>query len=295
MSNKEFLKKDSTFGLFLALPALLGIGGVIIFPLLYSFFMSFYKIDILHNKSTWAGLSNYSELLFDDPIWWISLKNTFLFVAAAVMGEFIFGLGLALLVNGLPQKARPVFQTLFLLPMTVALVIAAMIWRWLLVDQYGIINYFLGVLGLSEPQWFGSPILAMLVLIIVDWWVATPFAMICLFAGLQNLPPEIIDAAMIDGASAWHRLRQIILPLLKPVILFIILIRTMDAFRIFDTVYILTGGGPGSSTEVITSYGYDLAFANLKFGRTAALSVITFLIIMVISIFYLKIFVVEEH
>jgi multiple sugar transport system permease protein len=290
MTGGTLLKRDSTFGFVLTLPALLVMAAVILYPLVYSFLLSFRRIDIIAGRQTWVGLTNYARLVLHDPVWWTSLLNTFVFVFAAVAGELVIGLLLALLLNGMPARGKMLLQTFFLVPMMIALVIAAMMWRWMLVDQYGIVNYVFTVLGFPAPQWFGKPVLAMLVLVFIDWWVATPFSMIVLFAGLQNVSPELIEAAKIDGASAWHRLFLVILPLLSPVMLFIILIRTMDAFRVFDIVYILTGGGPGTSTEVVTSYGYKLAFARLNFGETAALSVVTFVVIMIMSIFFLRVF-----
>lgn len=290
MVRRRVLLSDRMFGLALTAPALLVIAGVILYPLIYSFLLSFRKLDISTSRQTWVGLANYARLLFDDPVWWKSLANTFVFVAAAVAGELTIGMALALLLHNFPERGRMLFQTFFLLPMMIALVIAAMMWRWLLVDQYGIINYFIKALGLAAPQWFGKAGLAMLVLVVVDWWVAMPFSMIILFAALQSLSPELIEAAKIDGANGWQRLNAIMIPMLRPVILFIILIRTMDAFRVFDIVYILTGGGPGTSTEVITSYGYKLAFSKLQFGKTAALSVVTFLIIMLVSVMFIRVF-----
>jgi len=288
-SGHALTKQGRLFGLLLTLPALLVMSGVIVYPLTYSFLLSFRRIDIIANRRIWVGLANYAHL-FGNPVWWTSLRNTFVFVVAAVAGELVIGLALALLLNGMPKRGKTLMQTFFLVPMMIALVIAAMMWRWLLVDQYGIINYLLRLIGIGAPQWFGRPFLAMAVLVVVDWWVAVPFSMILLIAGLQNFNPELIEAAKIDGANGRQRLFGIILPLLRPVILFIILIRTMDAFRVFDTVYILTGGGPGTSTEVITSLGYKLAFSGLKFGETAALSVVTFVVIMVVSVVFLRIF-----
>jgi len=264
-------------------------GAVIVYPLGYSFVLSFRKVDIISNRQVWVGFANYSHL-FQNSVWWTSLRNTFVFVIAAVGGELVIGLALALLLNSMVKRGKTLMQTFFLVPMMIALVIAAMMWRWLLVDQYGIISYLVGLLGFGAPQWFGRPFLAMAVLVVVDWWVAIPFSMILLIAGLQNFNPELIEAAKIDGANGRQRLFHLILPLLRPVILFIILIRTMDAFRVFDTVYILTGGGPGTSTEVITSLGYKLAFSGLKFGETAALSVVTFVVIMIVSIVFLGLF-----
>jgi multiple sugar transport system permease protein len=163
-------------------------------------------------------------------------------------------------------------------------------WEWIFNPDFGVLNFFLRNLGLlsSSQNWLGDPTLALHAVIFADVWKTTPFVALLLFAGLQVLPADIYEAARIDGANAWQRFWRVTLPLLMPVFLTTLLFRTLDAFRIFDSVYVLTGGGPANTSETLSIYAYKLLFQTLQFGAGSAVAVLTFGCVMVVSLFYIK-------
>jgi ABC-type sugar transport system permease subunit len=216
-----------------------------------------------------VGLKQYIAV-FTDPIFLqIVLPNTFILMIVSVTVSLVFGLALASLLNR-PFFGRPVLRTVILLPLTIAPVITATMMRWSFNDQFGVITTFLSWLGLPEIAWLSDRWPSFSLVIMTDIWIWTPWFTIILLAALQSLPPEPFEAARIDAATPWCTFRRVTLPMLKPVIVVCILIRSIDAFRTFDQVWILTGGGPARSTEVFSVYTYVQAFVNLDFGRGAA-------------------------
>jgi len=201
----------------------------------------------------------------------------------AMAGALILGLCLALLLNR-PFKGQKLVQTVLLLPLMVAPVIAAIMLRWMFNDQFGIVNVMLEAIGIEGRSWFTDRWSAFAVIVMTDIWLWTPWFTLLLLAGLQSLPREPFEAAAIDGATRWRVFRYLTLPMLRPVIVVCVVIRAIDAFRTFDIVWTLTGGGPARSTELFSLYAYEHAFLNLNFGRGSAAAIVGALIIVALGL-----------
>ena len=197
--------------------------------------------------------------------------------------EFIIGFAVSLLLYTEVKGSR-IFRLIFAIPLMVAPVVSGLQWRWLFADQYGIINHILNLIGVDAPMWFTQGNTAWVTIIVANLWLAAPFVILVLLAGLGGLPEELNEAAAIDGAGRWQIFTKVILPQLKPTILVILVIRLTDAFRIYDLIYILTGGGPGGSTEVLSTYIYKRIFTDWQFGQGSAASFLVMLLIGVISL-----------
>jgi ABC-type sugar transport system permease subunit len=274
----------------LVLPALLTILLVALFPLLWTAWESLHLHDL---RMPWlgkpfVGLDNYIEAL-RDPRFWSALGHTAFFAVASVGLELLIGLWLALALNR-AFRGRGLVRAAVLVPWAIPTVVSALLWRFMFEGQHGIVNAALVGAGvLREPVvWFIDPLAAWVPVILADVWKTTPFVALLLLAGLQNIDASLYEAARIDGASAWRQFRYVTLPLLKPAILVALIFRTLDAFRVFDLVYALTGGGPGTSTEPIALYTFNALLQNLQFGYGSALSVIVFLITFSLALLYIK-------
>jgi len=192
--------------------------------------------------------------------------------------EFVLGLGVALGLYYLKRGAR-VFMVLQLFPLIITPVVAALFVKWMFVARWGLIDSTLAGLDLFGPDWLGSAGWAKVTVILADAWKFTPFVILVLYAGLQGMDRNLLDAGRIDGAKGWRLLFHVIIPALRPLILFVLIVRLMDAFRFFDTVYVLTAGGPGTATETLTMYTFALGFKQLEMGKASALGMITLVII----------------
>jgi multiple sugar transport system permease protein len=274
------MKKES--GNRFIFPALLILFLVTVYPVFYVFYLSFHRRLLIFDISKFVGLDNYLFLLRDDRFW-NALKNTVYFTSVSVSLELAIGLSIAVLLNR-SFRFRGVTRAVVLIPWAVPTVVSARMWEWIYNTDFGILNYILG----AKINWLGSPFWAIHAAILMDVWKTTPFVAILLIAGLQVIPKELYMAAKVDGAGNWAIFRRITLPLLKPIILVVLLFRTLDAFRVFDAVYVLTGGGPANTTETLSIYAYKVLFQTLQFGYGSTLSVVVFLCIGSISVFYIK-------
>ena len=270
----------------LVAPALAVLIALSIYPLLYS-------ITISLQQETSAGivwgLGNFKRLASDN-FFRTAMVHTFVYAIAALTCEFLLGLGLALLLNQ-QIRGRGLFRASLLVPMMLPTVVVGVVWRLMLNPNFGAINGTLKQLGVNTERltWTASPRLAFLAVIAVDVWQWTPFVFLVLLAGLQAIPQEPYEAALIDGSSRWQTFRHVTLPLLKPAILIVLLLRTMDLLRVFDQIFILTEGGPGFATEMISLYIYRTAFRFFDFGYAAAMSFVLLAVTNVVSVVYLKI------
>jgi multiple sugar transport system permease protein len=246
-------------------PAMALLLALTIYPLLYS-------VKVSLTGPAGFTLGNYTRLI-EDQFFLKALAQTAVYTAVALALEFVLGLGLALLVDSL-GRGRGFFRAGLLAPMLLPPVVVAVIWRLIYNPQFGLLNGSLRAMGIdaSPLTWTSGERTALLSVILVDVWEWTPFVFLLLSAGLQALPQEPLEAARIDGASAWQTFRDIELPLLKPAILLSILLRSMDLLRIFDQIFILTQGGPGFATETMSLYIYRTAFRFFNFGYAAAMS-----------------------
>ncbi len=272
------------FGWIVLSPSLLIIAGIILYPLLFSLVASFTTYGFLNpNFNQFVGLDDYLSIL-QDIYFWNSLWVIFKFVVVVVCLEFTLGFGIAFLLNR-KIKAKGLFYTILTIPMVMAPVAVALIWRVFLHPELGIMNYFLSRLGIHAVNWLGSGRVAFWTLIMVDIWQQISFMILVLLAGLVSLPIDPFEAAEIDGASSLQKLFHITLPLMRPVIVVALLIRVIFGFRTFDLVYILTRGGPGVSTDVMSYYIYRRTFMGLNLAESSAASYIVLAFTMVLIIF----------
>jgi multiple sugar transport system permease protein len=269
-------------------PAIVLLLLVTIYPAIYVIILSLQRKLLIFHVSRFTGLDNYLFLLRDDRFW-NALWNTVYFTAVSVSMEILLGLAIALLLHG-PFAAKGIVRAVVLIPWAIPTVVSARMWEWIFNSDFGIMNYLLG----TKVNWLGSPSWALHAAIFADVWKTTPFVAILLMAGLQVIPRELQQAARIDGAGTWGVFRHVTLPLLKPVILVALIFRTLDAFRVFDVVYVLTGGGPANTTETLSVYAYKVLFQTLQFGYGSALSVVVFLCVGSISVLYIKLLTGEK-
>ncbi|MBZ0229771.1 MAG: sugar ABC transporter permease [Bauldia sp.] len=258
-------------------PSMLVLACVLVYPLGYALYLSLFDYYLAGASPVFIGLANYVALL-GEPRFWGALWNTIVIVSCGVAIEFAVGLALALGLYRLKFGAHALMVLLFV-PHIITPVVAALFLRWMFVGQWGLIDATMWTFGIATPDWLGSPFWAKVTVIIADTWKSAPFMMLVLYAGLQSLNQSVLEAARVDGANGWFLLTRIILPLLRPLVLFVLSIRIMDAFRFFDTIYVLTGGGPGTATETLTLYTYATGFARLEVGKASALGVLTLLIV----------------
>jgi multiple sugar transport system permease protein len=267
--------------------------AIVGYPLVFGFLASLRRVDLIRGAGAFVGLANYGEVLAD-PVARLALIHTVVFVILSVGLQFLVGLGLAMLLNSDVLGVRG-FRALLVFPFAIAPTVTALQWRWLYADQYGLINLVLRRLGLAEPLWLAQPTLAFVSVIVADTWRNAPFIMLVLLAGLHDISGELIEAALADGASGWQLFWWILLPLLRPVIAVAVLIRGIDAFRIFDLVYVLTAGGPALATEMVSTYGYRIAFSNLDLGAASALAFIAAALVAVLSRTFIRILAVAPQ
>jgi len=256
-----------------------------IYPLIYSV-----RISLQTDSSAgpvW-GLGNFRRLVADN-FFWAAMAHTFIYAVVALVFEFFLGLALALLLNS-SLRGRRFFRATLLVPMMIPTVVVGVVWRLMLNSNFGAINGLLRQLGVNTEQltWTASPRLALAAVITVDVWQWTPFVFLVLLAGLQAIPQEPYEAARVDGSSSWQTFRHVTLPLLKPAILIVLLLRTMDLLRVFDQIFILTEGGPGFATETVSLYIYRSAFRFSDFGYACAMSFVLLLITNLISTIYIR-------
>lgn len=272
---------DAGFGFLIVLPALLILVAFYIYPLLYSTYMSFHFFDLAKPQAFRAvGLANYQKILLS-PEFRNALKNTVLYAGVAVPTEFVFGLLLALALANL-QVGRNLLRTLLVIPMMLAPVAMGLMWKFMYNDEFGIINHLIKGLGLTDrpPLWLADPKLALFSVVIVDIWATTPLIILLMLAGILSIPHEYYEAAWIDGAGLFATFRRITFPLLRPVILVALLIRGMDAFRVFDVIFVMTKGGPAFKSDVLAFYAYRLAFTHRQIGEASAAAWIMTLLLL---------------
>lgn len=276
-------------------PAVVIILLLTIFPLLFSLWLSFVRWDLQVTEHPFVFLKNYAEAVVDPRVW-ASLRNTVLIVGVGVTLEFVLGLGLALLFMD-ELRGKRVIIPLLMLPVMMVPIVVAFTWRMLWDAQYGAINQILGLV-LNQPvtiAWLAKTDTALLAMIVTEVWQWTPFMFLVLLAGLTSISPEFYEAAAIDGANWWQSLRHITLPALAPVVAVAILFRVLDAFKIFEMVYVFTQGGPGTSTETISWYIYQIGFKFFRMGYAAALSYLVMLLLVVACTLYVKRFLRFEE
>ena len=278
-------QRDQRFGFLLTLPGLATLFIIIIFPLVFTIITSFYDYTLLNpNHDDFVGLENYQEVLEEEYIGH-SVIITIQFVLATVFIEFIIGFALALALDKV-QRFKSVYYLILLAPLMINPVVVGLMWRMILHTELGIMNYLLKLLSINRVNWLGDSDIAFWTIVFVDIWHQVSFMTILLLAGLAALPREPYEAARMDGASALRCLIYITLPLMRPVIIVALLLRLIFAVKTFDIIYIMTKGGPGIATDLVSYFIYRSAFFSLDIGRASALSV-GLLVIVHLLTFYL--------
>ena len=274
-----------TTGYLLAGPALLAMIGIFVYPLVYSFVMSFFRWDLTATSQEFRGLANYTDMLAS-PEFRQSFRVQVIFSVASIGIEVVAGIAIAVLVNGKLRGLRAA-RMLLLVPPMIAPAVVGLNFRWLFNGQYGLANAALRALHLPEAPWLSDPNWALASVVIADVWQNTPLMVLLFLAGLQSLPQEPLEAAAVDGASEWNIFWWIVLPLMRPIIMIALMLRITDTFRTFDVVWLMTQGGPGGATNLITVNAYLLAFQAIDFGHAAAVSYIAlFISLLLLGVLY---------
>ena len=279
-------KGDLLSALLFLSPTLVVFGAFILFPVIFSFYLSFLKWNMFGGSSTFVGLDNYISL-FKNPDFWLVLKNTLIYTFATVPLNMIFSLLIAYALN---KKiiGKKFLRTALFAPVVISPVAAAVIWRWLYDPNFGLINYFLSFFGIGSINWLNDPAAAMFALIIMGVWKTFGINMILFSAGLQAIPENYYEAALIDGAGPWARFWNVTIPMLAPTLFFIMVMSMIGSFQVFDLVYVLTSGGPLGATKVLVFYIYEYAFKYFQMGYASAASYVLFGILFLFTMLQIK-------
>ncbi|CAM5571376.1 Sugar ABC transporter permease OS=Streptomyces alboniger OX=132473 GN=CP975_28465 PE=3 SV=1 [Streptomyces alboniger] len=273
----------------LLLPAALVVFGVVIYPVLRTALVSLFEVNSAVATSTpFVGLRNYTGIV-QDAQFWSTIWRTLYFTVVSTGLELTFGMGLALLLNA-PLRMRWLFRAVVVLPWALPTVVNGAMWRGVLNAQYGSLNALLTQLGLLDDykSWLGTPFMALNMLVVADVWKTTSLVAFFLLAGLQAIPSELYESARVDGAGRLRTFRSITLPLLIPSVSIVLVLRTIDAFKVFDLVYVLTGGGPANGTQTIAFFTYVQAFSDQRLGYGSALADVIVVCILVLTAIYLR-------
>jgi len=280
--QSAYLRRDQRLAVFLLLPAATAIFVVMIVPLGFALYASFFDYSLGQEGSmTFVFLDNYLRF-FSDPSALRALRNTVLLTVLSLMFCLGIGVGVAVLLKEIDPKAANFLRAIFAMPILISPIIVSLIWRYMYDPTYGLMYYFLGLVGLQDFGGLTSSATALICIVIADVWHTAPFIILVASAGLTVIPEELYEAARLDGASALRILFKITLPLMAKVLVVLILIRGTDAFRTFDLVYGLTGGGPANATTTLSVYAYKEAFENSQMGFAMAISVVTLICLIVL-------------
>ena len=268
------------------LPALLLVAGLMVYPLVYTLLLSTRRYDLALKRYDVVGLAHYLAV-FTSERFWDALARTLAFTALSVTGSIVLGMVMALILNRDFRGARWA-RTAFLLPMVATPVATSLVWMMMFNPTLGVLNYVLQLVGLPPSLWVANPRLVIPAIVMVDVWHFAPFAMLILLAGLRSLPLEPFESAMIDGASRWQVFSRITLPLLRPVLVVVLMFRTIDALKVFDLIWVMTAGGPGFGSETLYVYAYNQAFKYLDVGYGSAVIVVFTLIVAGASVVWIR-------
>ena len=276
-------QKEENFAALLVAPALLVLILTTTFPLVYLIWNSFQNINLaMPFMNSFAGFDNYVQMM-SDPNFWHSLELTAIYTISSVALQVVIGLGLALLVMQIP-RGQGVFRVVAILPIVLAPVVVGLFWRTLmLAPNFGLIDFAVKALGLGAVNWLGAPTPALISVIMIHTWQWTPFAFLVFLASLASLPVDVYEAARIDRANAVKRFIHITLPLIRPALVIVMIMRSMIALSAFAAIFAATRGGPGTATEILNLYAYRTSFVELNFGYGSALAVALLVITLAVS------------
>jgi multiple sugar transport system permease protein len=281
----SWLDRQSVFSWLMMAPPLLFLAALVGYPFCYGILLSLQDRPVAH-AGTFVGLKNFATNLHD-PLFWRVALNTFVYTAVATLLKMVGGLALALAMNQ-QFPLKNLVRALMLLPFIVPTVLSTVAWMWILDPAFSVLNWLLVLVGVPKPgpSWLGNPLLAMVSIIVINTWRGLPFYGITLLAGLQTVPPELYEAATIDGASGWQRFRYVTLPLLQPIILIVTLFSVIFTFADFQLVYVLTHGGPQNATQLFATYAFDIAMGagQLGLGASVALAMLPALALLIVAL-----------
>ena len=286
---------DRAFGIVLLIPAFAIIVGIILFPLLDAARLSVTSTNLINiRKQPIIGLRNYQQIL-TDPTYWQVVGNTFFITGVSVAVSVAIGMALALALNAM-VTVRGLLRALFIVPWLVPGVVIGVTWNWMLSTETGVVNYLIRALGLASENlpWLADGTLSMVAVNGVFVWSSVPFIMVTLLGGLQAIPSELVEAAVVDGATFGQRFRMVVLPLMLPIITIATILRVIYTIQNFVIVYMLTQGGPGYATETLALYVYETAFNSARLGKASAIGVTWFFYTLVFVVLYLKLIGREE-
>ncbi len=281
MRSLDHLTRDRLAQAAMALPLIAALLLLTLVPLAFAIGVSF--TDLKLNRLTrwnWAGIDQYVRLV-GDARWWSSVTHGLVYIFVPTALQMLIGLGLALLLHGAIHAVRWT-RSIFVLPMVLPPVVVGVLWKAFLLPDLGGLDYFLSLVGAAAPRFLETAMGAMAALIVTLTWDWTPFVMLLLLAGLESLPQDVFDAAHVDGASGWQRLRHVTLPMLMPTIFVVLLVRIIESTKVFPVIFTITGGGPGNATETMDFYAYLAGFRYFDLGYSAALLVAILLVMAVI-------------
>ena len=285
---RTLAQQERRFALALFAPAFAVLVLTTSAPLIYLAWTSLQRIDLsMPWLSGFAGLGNFAKM-GGDPRFWSSLVLTFIYTASTVLLQVAIGLSLALLVLRIP-KGQGALRVAAILPIVLAPVVVGLFWRTLVLSpDIGLVDVVTRALGLGSHNWLGDPRLALISVIAIHTWQWTPFAFLVILASLSSLPPDVFEAARIDRANVWQRFVNITLPLIRPAIVIVIIMRMVTALSAFAAIFAATGGGPGTATEILNLYAYRTSFSELNLGYGAALAIVLLALTLAISFFMFR-------
>jgi ABC-type sugar transport system permease subunit len=289
-------RTDARLAALLLVPSSVVVFGVVAWPVMRTFWLSLHKVEspLPTAPSPWVGLDNYTRAI-QDPQLWAAVGRTVYFTFASTAFELVLGILLGLL---LAQKLRGrwLLRVAVIIPWALPTIVNATMWRYVFNPQYGPLNALLTQAHLIDEyrSWLGSPFLALNMIVLADVWKNTSVVAFFVLAGLQVIPGDIMEAAQVDGAGAVRRFFSITLPLLRPIIAVVLVLRTIEAFKVFDIIYVMTRGGPANGTRTVSLFTYQSAFSDQHFGYGSALSVLIVLVIMALAVTYMKLLNLEE-
>ena len=290
--RERFSLPDSTLKYLLLAPTIVLLLVLTIYPLVFAVAASLQTVNVRTGARSFVGLGNFARI-FSDQLFWNAMKNTAIYTCIGVTVEFVLGLSLALILTE-KFRSRNIFRTIFLTPMMLPPIVAAIIFKIIYMQQYGVANWILGLVGIKGMLWEAGPRTALFSLILVDIWEWTPFMFLILLAGLQAIPTDPYEAAKVDGATWFQEFRHITFPLLTPAVLIAVLLRLMDTLRIFDQVFVMTGGGPANATETLSLFVYQTGFRFFDVGYATAMSFVLLILTTVISNIFISRLRAEE-
>lgn len=282
----SFRKGDLGSAFLFLSPTLVIFSAFILFPVFFSFYLSFQKWNMFSGDATFVGLDNYARM-FQSAEFWQVLKNTAIYSIGTIPINMALSLWVAYLLNK-KLVGKKLLRTILFAPVIISPVAAALIWRWMYDPNFGLVNYFVEILGFDPINWLNEPTAAMFALIIMSVWKTFGINMVLFSAGLQGIPDNYYEAAELDGAGKWAKFWHITIPMLAPTTFFIMIMSMISSFQVFDLIYVLTSGGPLGSTKVLVFYVYEYAFKFFEMGYASAISYFLFALLFLLTMFQIK-------